>query len=185
MLVLLSFIGFVAILHTLPFTTLFVSYFIILVVIIIAVTLLVRRFSIIASYTKGLKQTIVSGRGLLILGLVFLSWLCEGAVIYTIMKIFSNALSALGAVWLNSVSVISGLFQVTPGGLATYESVMSIALVKIGFSIESAYHLAILSHGYKFLFSFVVGFIAFILVPLTWKEIKIWIRNGVKGEETN
>ncbi|OZM57912.1 hypothetical protein CIB95_06030 [Lottiidibacillus patelloidae] len=179
-----AFIGFIVIAHILPFKSLLVAYVLLGMFIMVAIILLKRKSTFISRFTSGMKKTLVSKNGIAIIGVIFLSWICEGVVIFTITKLFSEGLTPLSSIWLNSVSVISGLFQVTPGGIATYETVMSIALVNLGFKMEDAYHLAILSHGYKFLYSFLVGFIAFILVPLKIREIKQWIRNGVKGEES-
>jgi uncharacterized membrane protein YbhN (UPF0104 family) len=183
MLATISLIGFIVIVHILPFKALIALYSVLSIVLIVAIIVLKQKSALLSKYTSGVKEALFSIRGTVILALVFLSWVFEGAVIYTITKQFSEGLTPLSAIWLNSVTVISGIFQVTPGGIATYESVMSIALVNLGFRMEDAYHLAILSHGYKFTFSFIVGFIAFILVPLKIKEIKQWVRNGVKGEE--
>jgi uncharacterized membrane protein YbhN (UPF0104 family) len=185
-LLLLSFVGFFVILQTVPFETALVTYlFLALGIILITIFLMRKKRHTLAAYFHGVKETLLSKKGAIIISLIFLSWLFEGAVIYTILFILTTGISPLSAIWLNSVTVISGLFQVTPGGIATYESVMSVALVKIGFSMKQAYTLAILSHAYKFIFSFIVGIIAFLLVPLNFTDIKKWIKEGVKGEEEN
>ena len=57
-----------------------------------------------------------------------MSWICEAFVIYEI----ANSLTFLQAVWVNSVTIAGQVFQLTPGGLGTYETVMTFALRALG-----------------------------------------------------
>ncbi|AQQ53452.1 lysylphosphatidylglycerol synthase transmembrane domain-containing protein [Planococcus lenghuensis] len=110
----------------------------------------------------------------LILGLIGFSWILEAVVLYGFIKGTGLDLAFLEAIWANSLTVASGVFQFAPGGLATYESVLSFALVQTGFDWAQAYHLAIITHGYKFLFSFAAGASALILHPIPLLQLKKW-----------
>jgi glycosyltransferase 2 family protein len=113
--------------------------------------------------------------------LTAISWVLEAAVLYGIVQAVQLDLSFLKAVWVNSLTVASQVFQFAPGGIATYESVMSFSLVQVEMSWKDAYHLAILTHGYKFLFSFLAGGAAFLFHPISLSHLSLWRKK--RGEK--
>lgn len=105
--------------------------------------------------------------------LIFFSWCLEGAVIWGVTTALSEPIRFLQAVWVNSVTVGGQIFQVTPGGISTYESVMTFTLISIQYPTNIAYYVAIISHGYKFIFSYAMGILLVIKSPIyTIKQIK-------------
>jgi glycosyltransferase AglD len=94
-----------------------------------------------------------------IVGAVFFSWLCEAIVVFEVAKMVDFPLSIIQAVWVNSMTVAGQVFQIAPGGLATYEAVMSFALTTIQPIWDKAYVVAILTHLFKFVFSYAAGII--------------------------
>jgi glycosyltransferase AglD len=114
-----------------------------------------------------------------IIGAVFLSWLCEAIVVFEVAKMVGFPLSIIQAVWVNSMTVAGQVFQIAPGGLATYEAAMSFALTSIQPIWDEAYVVAILTHAFKFAFSYAVGFI------VLWKypQHVLSIRSLLKKKE--
>ncbi|SFB16879.1 hypothetical protein SAMN04488577_1558 [Bacillus sp. cl95] len=105
--------------------------------------------------------------------LVILSWCLEGAVIWGVTTSLKEPILLLQAIWVNSVTVGGQIFQVTPGGISTYESMMTFTLISIQYPNNVAYYVAIISHGYKFIFSYAVGILLVIKSPIyTIKQIK-------------
>jgi glycosyltransferase 2 family protein len=121
-----------------------------------------------------LKEAFLHKKLILIVALTALSWMLEAVVLYSVVQALSLDLSFLKAVWVNSVTIASQVFQFAPGGLATYESVMSFALVQVEINWQEAYHLALLTHGYKFLFSFLAGGAAFLFHPISLSHLSLW-----------
>jgi glycosyltransferase AglD len=120
-----------------------------------------------------LKSRVFSKNFLIIIPLVILSWIFEGSVIWGVMTSMDEKLSIVDAVWINSITVGGQVFQITPGGITTYESIMSIALGMIGVPMMQAYQIAFISHAYKFLFSYAMGFLLLLQAPIQkWKEMK-------------
>ncbi|MFI8685643.1 YbhN family protein [Rossellomorea sp. NPDC077527] len=126
-----------------------------------------------------LKNALSGGRGLVVISLIFLSWVLEGAILFGVAVISLEPLSMGAAIWVNSVTIIGQLFQFAPGGLGTYESVMSYTLLTAGIPLGKGLSMAILSHGLKFVFSFVVGGIVIAVSPVSLKNVKRW--SGMKG----
>ncbi|MGX1899918.1 lysylphosphatidylglycerol synthase transmembrane domain-containing protein [Thermolongibacillus altinsuensis] len=93
------------------------------------------------------------------------SWICEAVILFEVAKIFSFPLSFGQAVWVNSMAVAGQIFQVTPGGLATYEAVMTFALTRLHPAWQEAYTMALLTHALKFIFSYFVGIYVLWRVP--------------------
>lgn len=103
--------------------------------------------------------------------LVFLSWGMEAALIWSVAEALGQPVEWAKAIWINSVTVAGQVFQVTPGGLASYESVMALSFRSAGYFIEFGMTVAIITHGIKFLFSFIAGAAACILHPLSLKKV--------------
>ncbi|TMU85756.1 flippase-like domain-containing protein [Bacillus sp. BHET2] len=123
-----------------------------------------------------LKDALRGARGVWITALILTSWLLEGAILYGVGTIMGNPLAIGEAVWVNSVTILGQLFQFAPGGIGTYESIMSYTLRSIGIPLEYGLSMALFSHGLKFLFSYLVGGVVIVLSPVSIKHIKRWIR---------
>ncbi len=111
-----------------------------------------------------LKHALRGKRGAAVFLLIAASWVMEAFVIYGVA--YSHSFSFLEAIWVNSVTIAGQLFQLTPGGIGTYETVMTFALQAVGLKLTDAYALAVVSHGFKFLFSYGAGVILLLLYPM-------------------
>lgn len=87
-----------------------------------------------------------------------LGWMLEAAVIWSVVIGLGGSLNALQAMLVHVLTIMGQTLHVTPGGIGTYEAVMSTLLVQVADkTIAFALQAAILSHGFKFLYSFVMG----------------------------
>jgi glycosyltransferase AglD len=131
-----------------------------------------------------LKQGLFTPNILLIVPLIIISWMLEGSVVWGVMKSFDNDFSIWKSIWVNSITVGGQVFQITPGGITTYESIMSLTLVTLGIPMIDAYQIAFVSHAYKFIFSYVIGFILLLQAPKAkWNEMKelLALRGGKRA----
>lgn len=103
---------------------------------------------------------------------VVFSWICEAVVLFEMAKMVAFPLSFAQSLWVNSMTVGGQIFQMTPGGLATYEAVMAFALTRIHPYWEQAYALALVTHLFKFLFSYVVGLYVWFRIPTLWTFVR-------------
>lgn len=151
---------------------------------LIGIVIVMKFFpEIIKRHFQLLKKAIVGRTGIMILVSILLSWICEAIVIYEVSLILYMPINFLQSIWVNSLTVISGVFQFAPGGIATYETVMAFALSQLKIPWQEAYTMAMISHGFKFLFSYLVGIYAFISFPISVKQIKYWIKTkGVRAK---
>lgn len=122
-----------------------------------------------------LQRALQGWRGRVIILLIAGSWILEAFVLYGI----SRTLPFIQAVWVNSITIAGQVFQLTPGGIGTYETVMTVALTTIGVPTTDAYEWALLSHGYKFLFSYGAGMIVLLVYPI---QLASFLRQKQKGE---
>lgn len=122
-----------------------------------------------------LSSALQGGRGAAIIAFVTVSWVFEASVIFGI----SSDVSFWKAVWVNSVTIAGQVFQLTPGGVGTYETVMTFALGAVGVPMQKAYEWALLSHGFKFLFSYGTGLLVFLVYPI---QLASYLRYKKKGE---
>ncbi|WP_229721134.1 lysylphosphatidylglycerol synthase transmembrane domain-containing protein [Pontibacillus salipaludis] len=122
------------------------------------------------------SSTLLSIKGLFLFGLILLSWVLEGFAIYSVGRIAIEGIGFFEAVWATSVAVVSGVFQVTPGNIAGYESVQSYALTFIDVPIETGYTIAIITHVFKFMYAYVTGVISFYLTPVSSTVVKRWLK---------
>jgi glycosyltransferase AglD len=139
-----------------------------------------RKFFIKHLYL--LKNALSGWQGLWILGLTLLSWVLEAAVIYGVVLNGNSHIQFIQAVWVNSITVAGQIFQITPGGIASYEAVMVFALGVSGIGVEKAYSAAIITHGLKYIFTFIVGGAVFAVYPVPLHLLKKWTRE--RGNET-
>ncbi|WP_273850989.1 lysylphosphatidylglycerol synthase transmembrane domain-containing protein [Guptibacillus spartinae] len=126
-----------------------------------------------------LKKLLSSPYMVLIVLISCLSWIAEGIVVYSVAG-FNHHFAYLDAMWVTALSVGSGVFQLAPGGLATYESVMSFSLHQVGIGWEEAFSIALVTHAFKYAYSYIAGLVAFYLYPLRIQELKSFMKK--KGE---
>ncbi|MDE3839836.1 lysylphosphatidylglycerol synthetase family protein [Bacillus methanolicus] len=162
----------------------FWALFFMLVISFIALPLLKKQFPIFINRHVAILKSALSGmNGIQVFLLTLASWILEAAVLYGTIFTLNKEISLPGAVWANSVTIAGQVFQITPGGIANYEAFMSFALGFIGFSFKEGYTIAILTHGLKFIFSYLAGFAAICIFPVPINVLKSWIRQkGVKGK---
>ncbi|MED4299361.1 lysylphosphatidylglycerol synthase transmembrane domain-containing protein [Geobacillus stearothermophilus] len=127
-------------------------------------------------------RTVLQGRrGAEIAAAVAASWLCEAAVIGVIAKAVGIPLSFGQAVWANSATVSGQIAQVAPGGIGTYEAVMAFALTRLGAPWEKAYAAAVLTHAFKFLFSYAAGAAVLWFWRSDWQMVRgVWKKEREK-----
>lgn len=139
--------------------------------------------NIIMRHLQLLKNAISGRMGILILFLIASSWICEAIVIYEVAKTLYIPITYLQSIWANSITIAGQIFQFTPGGIATYETVMAFALSYLKIPGQEAYTMAIIAHGFKFLFSYLVGIYAILTAPISFKQMKYWITTkGVRAK---
>ncbi|MYL62849.1 hypothetical protein GLW07_05690 [Bacillus hwajinpoensis] len=126
-----------------------------------------------------MKKLVNSPYMVLIFLISCLSWIAEGIVVYSVAG-FNHHFAYLDAMWVTALSVGSGVFQLAPGGFATYESVMSFSLHQVGIGWEEAFSIALVTHAFKYAYSFVAGLVAFYLYPLRFQELRSFMKK--KGE---
>ena len=154
----ISITGAIVVFDTLKFNRLVLFVSIIVVLLVIGLLFLKRKFSsFYQKHIRWLTSVFHSKWGMAIVFFVGVSWVFEAVVIYIISKYLMISVSFLQSIWINSMAVAGGVFQVTPGGIGTYESIMVMALFGIDIPLSLAYHLSIFSHGFKFAFSYIVG----------------------------
>lgn len=114
-----------------------------------------------------LVKTSLAGRNFVyILSLVGCSWILEGAVVWGVTASIGDGLPFYKSIWVNSITVGGQVFQITPGGISTYESVMTAALTMFHYPVKDGYMVALVSHSFKFIFSYLVGLVMLIHSPL-------------------
>lgn len=127
------------------------------------------------------KQAFRGRNGMAIFIVIGFSWILEAAVLHGTIIVFNGNLTILEAVFANSVTVSGQIFQITPGGIANYESFLVFALRLFGFSIQEGYTIAIVTHAVKFFFSYVAGVMAIFIYPIPFKTVLSWSRvRGVR-----
>jgi glycosyltransferase AglD len=118
-----------------------------------------------------LRHAFLGKRGWLIIFLIFLSWFLEAGILYGIGLVLIKDMSYLQAVFANSITIAGQIFQITPGGIANYESFLVFALSLLGVSMKTGYTVAVLTHGMKFIFSYAAGAISMMIYPISWKTV--------------
>ncbi|QHE50927.1 lysylphosphatidylglycerol synthase transmembrane domain-containing protein [Pontibacillus sp. HMF3514] len=124
---------------------------------------------------RKVHSILFSVKGIVILFLILISWCFEALIILAVTSQFSMSLSYLEAIWVNSFTIAGQVFHFSPGGIGTYESFMSFALRAFQIPMKEAYTIAVVTHGFKFIFSFVVGIYLIVSVPIPLKTIKSWL----------
>lgn len=103
------------------------------------------------------------------------SWVLEASVVYFITQVTQQQLSFIQSIWVNSMTIGGQVFQFLPGGIATYETTMAFTLNKLQFSWEEAYQIALISHIFKFVFSYIMGAYVLLKDPISLKQIRSWL----------
>jgi uncharacterized membrane protein YbhN (UPF0104 family) len=142
-----------------------------------------RAIPFIGKHLKMVNETMLSGKGLFIFAAVALSWVLEAGVIYGIARLSSLSAGVGPLIWANSMTIAGQVFHVTPGGIGTYESTLSGTLVLLGISGKEAYAAAVMSHTFKFMFSFSVGAYSVIRMPIQWHEMRAWMKKRNNSEQ--
>ncbi|PLR77736.1 lysylphosphatidylglycerol synthetase family protein [Bacillus sp. V3-13] len=157
-----------------------VPYFLLLLILVSGLTAFIyvkRSFpEIVDRHWLLLKGAFSGFNSLSIFLLTLTSWLLEAAVLYGTVLALGGKIPIFEAVWVNSITIAGQVFQITPGGIASYEAVMSFALNLVGFPLNEGYTLALLTHGLKFLFSYLAGTVSLLVFPVSLKMIKKWIK---------
>ncbi|MEH6946992.1 lysylphosphatidylglycerol synthase transmembrane domain-containing protein [Bacillus sp. JJ634] len=122
------------------------------------------------------KHAFSGKNGFVIIFMTVISWTLEAGVLYFTVIALSGDLSFWEAVFANSVTIAGQVFQITPGGIANYESFLVFALSVVGFTMKDGYTIAVLTHAIKFFFSYLVGAVAFVKYPISLKTVKEWIK---------
>jgi glycosyltransferase AglD len=132
-------------------------------------------FTFFPTFTKRhlslLSQAFLGKRGLMIISLTFLSWMLEAGILYFTALVLIGDMSYLESVFANSITVAGQVFQITPGGIANYESFLIFAVSLLGVSYKAGYTIAVLTHAMKFMFSYASGAVAFMIYPISWKTV--------------
>jgi uncharacterized membrane protein YbhN (UPF0104 family) len=139
-----------------------------------------RKLHFFKKHVQMLQGIRSKKKGSIIITSIIGSWLLEVTVLVGVVQSLAVPLSIIEAIWVNSMTIAGQVFHFTPGGLGTYQSTMSFSLASVEVSWQDAYVVAIISHGFKFLFSYIVGGYVLLFSPIPWSEIKEWI---VKGKE--
>lgn len=132
--------------------------------------------TILFTHLIDMVHALWSFKGVLICCLIFLSWCLEAIVLLAVTSEFNFSLSYLPSLWVNSFTIAGQVFHFSPGGIGTYESFMSFALTVLAIPLKDSYTIAILTHGFKFLFSFAIGVYLIISAPISWKTVKVWLK---------
>lgn len=141
-----------------------------------------RRFPDAASrHLQLLKRGLTGAKGVTLIIVIFIGWMLEAVVIYGVLLSLDLSVTWWVAVWVNSMTIAGQIFHLAPGGLGTYESVMAVSLYVAGITWQDAYTAALISHGFKFAFSYAAGLIVVWKFPVRLRDIRGWVRN--KGAE--
>ncbi|KMM37467.1 lysylphosphatidylglycerol synthase transmembrane domain-containing protein [Guptibacillus hwajinpoensis] len=127
-----------------------------------------------------LRDLMISSYFPVVIVLSCISWIAEGVVVFGVASLTEYTFTYWNAMWVTALSVGAGVFQLAPGGFATYESVMSFSLNQVGFGWEEALSIALITHAFKYLYSFAAGLVAFYLYPLQFRRLKTFLTK--KGE---
>jgi uncharacterized membrane protein YbhN (UPF0104 family) len=139
-----------------------------------------RNLAFLSRHLQIVKLAFSTRKGIWIGTLIFLSWLLEAIVVLGVSHAITVPISVWQSIWVNSMTIAGQVFHFTPGGIGSYESVMSFSLAGAGVSWSDAYIIAIISHGFKFVFSYIVGMYVLIKSPIRLGEVRQWIKEKVE-----
>jgi uncharacterized membrane protein YbhN (UPF0104 family) len=152
------------------------------IVLVLSILVVVRFFPVfLKRQIELIKQGFRGRKGMVIFTAIAVSWILEAVVLYGTIIIYHENISIIEAIFANSVTVSGQIFQITPGGIANYESFLVFALRLFGFAIQEGYTIAIVTHAVKFMFSYAAGVMAVIIYPIPFKTVLRWSRvRGVR-----
>jgi uncharacterized membrane protein YbhN (UPF0104 family) len=133
------------------------------------------NISFLQKHKRLLKGILLNKKGLIVIFFTLISWMLEAVVVYGVSASLATSLNVVEALWVNSITITGQVFHFTPGGIGTYESVMSFSLASLGIPWKQALFVAIVSHGFKFVFSFVVGLYVILASPIPLSELRAWM----------
>ncbi|MBY6035262.1 flippase-like domain-containing protein [Fictibacillus nanhaiensis] len=121
----------------------------------------------------------ISVRSAFIILIVALSWILESIVVYGTLLSFSIDGPVWQSIWINAITIAGQVFHFTPGGIGTYEATMSSALTATGVTPKLALQVAIISHLFKFVFSYFAGAYTLMKAPVSFR--KVWLETKERG----
>lgn len=142
--------------------------------------LLRKKIPFLNRFSKNLFSILLSTRSIVILLIISLSWILEAAVVYGTLLSFSQSGGVWESIWVNSITIAGQVFHFTPGGAGTYEATMSSALIAAGITPAVALQTAIISHLFKFVFSYLAGAFTVVKAPISFREM--WLSLKQKKE---
>jgi glycosyltransferase AglD len=108
--------------------------------------------------------------------LIFISWVLEAALLLSVCIAAAADISVWEAIWVNSLTILGQVFQITPGGVANYEPIMAFGLSRFNIPWNEGLQLAIVTHLMKFLISYAAGIYALIRYPITFKKLTALVK---------
>ncbi|WP_203361552.1 lysylphosphatidylglycerol synthase transmembrane domain-containing protein [Bacillus sp. REN10] len=168
-------------LYWLPFPTSFPLYFIAILTFIgglLLIGMIRWKKELFLRQWVFFKDTFWRSSTIPVFGLVLLSWLMEAALVWTVASALVHPVTSFQAIWINSMTVAGQTFQITPGGIANYETVMSLAFRAVGDTVEFGMTVALITHGLKFIFSFGAGAVVWLIHPLSFKNVLYTKKKG-------
>ena len=114
---------------------------------------------------------------------ILLSWVLEGVVVWSVLQAMQVPLAFSTAAGINAVTIAGQLFHVTPGGLGTYESVMSFLLQQVGYTASLALEIALISHLLKFIYSYLAGAWSLVSLGVNREDLSYLFKRK-EGRET-
>ncbi|MFE1243679.1 lysylphosphatidylglycerol synthase transmembrane domain-containing protein [Fictibacillus sp. NPDC058756] len=164
------------------------DYFYVFVVIIFTGILLLyllrKKIPFLDRISKNLFCILLSARSIVILLVISLSWILEAAVVYGTLLSFSETAGVWESIWVNSITIAGQVFHFTPGGAGTYEATMSSALIAAGITPAVALQAAIISHLFKFVFSYLAGAFTIVRAPISFKELWLSLKQKKEVNQT-
>ncbi|WP_457550451.1 flippase-like domain-containing protein [Archaeoglobus sp.] len=136
--------------------------------IIIAVLIFSKMENIVGRMSKDVKTALHRGFPVLIT-LSILNWLMDVATCYVIGLPFNaNLFSVMLAV---AIANIVKAIPITPGGIGTYEAVVTGILTAFGLSSSEAFTIALVDHTIKNLITLVLGYVSIIHLNVKIRDI--------------
>ena len=110
--------------------------------------------------------------------LVLGSWLLESCVLYGTAHLLDADVSVTTAMGATAFTILFQVIHLTPGGIGVYETSMTSVLALHGLSAEEALTLALVTHGFKFAYSFTVS------VPFAVREAVLALQGHADKPKT-
>jgi uncharacterized membrane protein YbhN (UPF0104 family) len=143
-----------------------------------------KKIPFLDHLSESLFSILLSARSIGILLIISLSWILEAAVIYGTLLSFSESAVVWESIWVNSITIAGQVFHFTPGGAGTYEATMSSALIAAGITPAVALQAAIISHLFKFVFSYLAGAFTIVRAPISFKELWLSLKQKKEVNQT-